>query len=273
MSTYHQLRVLIVCGTALVLAACGTDEPADAPPAAAAEAPAGDGAYDSASTATTATAGMSESPSIAEQIDGLWMYTGLTTSDGTDLPLTGVFLFKDGVFLQQAVFDSEPFDSAGAMAHAGPVTPEPETGSVHLVAEQTIGIAPGEEPALSFRASTEHDVTVSREGDALTLVFSMGTGTVQEFRYVGPGEGQLYALENGALAFVDGHFILVAGDANGATTGYGTFEEADDALALNVIRWAETDAAGTRNLKDTVMSASFEGGVLELGDGRRFPTL
>ena len=273
MSLHHQLRVPFLCGIALLMAACGADEPAEAPPAAAAEAPAGADAYDSASAATTATAGMTGSWSIAEQIDGLWMYTGLTTSDGTDLPLTGVFLFKDGVFLQQAVFDSAPFDTAGAMAHAGPVTPEPETGSVHLIAEQTIGIAPGESPALSFRASTEHDVTVNREGDALTLVFSMGTGTVQEFRYVGPGEGQVHALENGALAFVDGHFILVVGDENGATTGYGTFEEEDDALALNVIRWAETDGVETRNLKDTVITASFDGEALELADGRSFPTL
>ena len=272
MSLHHQLRLPILCGFATLLVACGADEPAEAP-SPAAETPAAAGAYDSASAATTATAGMTESWSIAEQIDGLWMYTGLTTSDGNDLPLTGVFLFKDGVFLQQAVFDGAPFDTAGAMAHAGPVTPEPETGSVHLVAEQTIGISPGESPALSFRASTEHDVTVSREGDALTLVFSMGTGTVQEFRYAGPGEGQVYALENGALAFVDGHFILVAGDESGATTGYGTFEEGDGALSLNVIRWAETDGVETRNLKDTVMSASFDDGVLELGDGRRFPTL
>ena len=273
MSLHHQLRVPFLCVAALSLAACGADEPADPPPAAAEEPASAAGAYDSASSATTATGGMTDSPSIAEQIDGLWMYTGLTTSDGTDLPLTGVFLFKDGVFLQQAVFNSEPFDTAGAMAHAGPVTPEPETGSVHLVAEQTIGIAPGESPALSFRASTEHDVTVSREDDALTLVFSMGTGTVQEFRYVGPGEGQVHALENGALAFVDGHFILVAGDGSGATTGYGTYERQGDALSLNVIRWAETDGAETRNLKDTAMGASFDGEVLELEDGRSFPTL
>ena len=266
MSIHHKLRISVLPGIAVLLAACGAEEAREVS-AATADDSAAAGAYDSASAATTG------SWSIAEQIDGLWMYTGLTTSDGSDLPLTGVFLFKDGVFLQQAVFDTAPFDTAGAMAHTGPVTPEPETGSVHLVAEQTIGISPGESPALSFRASTEHDVTVSREGDALTLVFSMGTGTVQEFRYVGPGEGQVHALENGALAFVDGHFILVAGDESGATTGYGTFEDGDDALSLNVIRWTETDGVKTRNLKDTAMSASFDDGVLEFEDGRRFETL
>ena len=263
MSIHHQLPTSLLCGIAVLLGACGANESPEAPEATA-------DAYNSAGTATTATG---DAASIAEQVDGLWMYTGLTTSDGTDLPLTGIFLFKDGVFLQQAVFDSDPFDMAGSMAHAGPVTPEPETRSVHLVAEQTIGIAPAESPALSFRASTEHDVTVSRDGDDLTLVFSMGTGTVQEFSYVGPGDGEVHALENGALAFVDGHFILVAGDESGATTGYGTFERQDDALSLNVIRWSETDGAETRNLKDTVVGASFDGEALVLEDGRSFPTL
>ena len=270
MSFKYQLRTSFLCGIAALLGACGADESSEAPAATADESATAD-AYDSASTATTATAGMMTA-SIAEQVDGLWMYTGLTTSDGTDLPLTGIFLFKDGVFLQQAVFDSDPFATAGSMAHAGPVTPEPATRSVHLVAEQTIGIAPGESPALSFRASTEHDVTVSRDGDDLTLVFSMGTGTVQEFSYLGPGEGQVHALENGALAFVDGHFILVAGDESGATTGYGTFERQDEALSLNVIRWSETDGVDSRNLKDTVVGARFDGDALVLEDGRSFPT-
>lgn len=212
----------------------------------------------------------SKSPSIEEQVGGLWLYTGLTTSDGADLPLTGIFLFKDGVFVQQAVFDGGSFDEAGSMAHAGPYKPEPETGSVHLVAEQTISIAPADSPALSFRRDTEHDVTVSRAGNDLTLIFSMGTGTVQEFTYVGPGEGELYALENGALAFVDGYFILVEGDEDGVTTGYGTFEKLDDTFSLKVIRWAEAGGAKATNLKDTVINATFDGRSFELEGGRSF---
>ncbi len=214
-----------------------------------------------------------ESPSIAEQVEGLWLYTGLTTSDGTDLPLTGIFLFKDGMFLQQAVFNDGPFEEAGSMAHAGPYRPEPATGSVHLIAEQTISIAPANSPALSFRRDTEHDVTVDRDGDALTLVFSMGTGTVQEFSHVGPGHGELYKLANGALAFVDGHFVLVEGDEDSVTTGYGTFEQRGEALSLNVIRWSEADGAGAGNIKDTVIEATFDGEALQLEDGRRFPVL
>jgi len=93
-------------------------------------------------------------PSLRQQVDGLWFYTGLTTSDGTDMPLTGIFLFKDGVFVQQAVFDGGSFDEAGSMAHAGPYRPEPATGSIHLVAEQTISVTPTDSPALSFSDGT-----------------------------------------------------------------------------------------------------------------------
>ncbi|MEO0998357.1 MAG: hypothetical protein AAFX58_12650, partial [Pseudomonadota bacterium] len=212
----YAFRGAMLCAFSLLASACGdTDERSESPPGAETA---------SARTAETQAAG-EQLPSIAEQVDGLWMYTGLTTSDGTDLPLTGVFLFKDGHFVQQAVFDSGPFEAAGSMAHAGPATPEPATGSVHLVAEQTISIAPEETPALSYRRDTEHDVTVSRSGDALTLIFGMGTGTVQEFRYVGPGAGELYRLQNGALAFVDGYFVLVDGSEESVTTGYGTFEK------------------------------------------------
>ena len=48
--------------------------------------------------------------SIDEQVNGLWMYTGLVTGDGTEMPLTGTFLFKDGIFVQQAVFDGGVFE-------------------------------------------------------------------------------------------------------------------------------------------------------------------
>lgn len=207
---------------------------------------------------------------LEDQVNGLWMYTGLTTKDGTELPLTGVFLFKDGFFLQQGVFNSEPFEAAGSMAHAGPTRPEPATGSMHLTAEQTISTDPTASPALSFRPDTEHDVTVSREGNELTLIFGMGTSTVQTFEWAGPGEGDVYILENGSLALVDGYFILVDGDENSLTTGYGTYSADGENLSLQVIRWAEADESGAKNLRDVSLQASFDGNVFTLADGRSF---
>jgi hypothetical protein len=207
---------------------------------------------------------------LEDQVNGLWMYTGLTTRDGAEMPLTGVFLFKDGVFLQQAVFNEEPFDTAGSMSHTGPTRAEPATGSVHLVAAQQISTSPGKTPALSFTTNTDHDVTVTREGKMLTLIFGMGTSTVQTFEWAGPADGELYMLENGALALVDGHFVLVEGNENTATTGYGTYTQDGESLALQVIRWSEADASGAKNLKDVSLQASFDGKALTLKDGRSF---
>ncbi|HEX2138696.1 MAG TPA: hypothetical protein VHG33_03180 [Woeseiaceae bacterium] len=217
---------------------------------------------------TLAAGGDDAAAAVEKQVDGLWMYTGLTSSDGQEMPLTGIFLFKDGTFVQQAVFDGVPFEEQGAMAHAGPY--EGKSDHVYLLAEQTISTAPGENRPLSFRADTEHHVTVDRQGDDLTLVFSMGTGTVQEFERVGPGEGELYDLADGALAFVDGHFLLVEGDEQAVVTGYGTYDRDGSDLQLNVIRWSEADASGATNLKDTTLQATFDGKVLALADGRRF---
>lgn len=204
--------------------------------------------------------------STEASVQGLWRYTGLTTSGGDDLPLTGIFLFKDGVFVQQAIFDGEPFDQQGAMAHAGPYTPAP--GSVHLVAEQTIFLSADNDPPLSFRRSTEHEVSVTRSGDELTLVF--GSGTVQEFERVGIGDGEIYMLQDGALAFADDYFILVQGDERAVTSGYGSFEKNGDELRLNVIRWAEASETGARNRRDVVIEATFDGQSFTLADGRSF---
>lgn len=212
--------------------------------------------------------GAESAKALERQVDGLWLYTGLTSSDGVDMPLTGIFLFKDGFFVQQAVFDGTPFEEQRAMAHAGPV--QPKADHIHLVAEQTISTSPGEAPYLSFRAETQHDVTVDRSGDRLELVFSMGKGTVQDFERAGPGDGEVYHLADGALALVDGYFILVEGDVGGVVTGYGTYQRHGDDLDIQVIRWAEASPSGATNMKDTTLQATFDGNVLVLTDGRRF---
>ena len=212
--------------------------------------------------------GCATAASIEEQVDGLWYYTGLSTTDGKEMPLTGVFLFKDGVFIQQAIFNGEPFEAQGSMAHAGPY--RPDAASVHLVAEQTISTEPTGEQSLSSAGMTEHDVTVARTGDDLKLVFNMGKGTVQEFSYVGPGKGDLYRLKDGAMAFVDGHFLLVAGDASGLASGYGTYEKKGDAVTLKVIRWTDVVGSKVANFRDTTWNAKFDGKTFSLPDGRSF---
>lgn len=259
MRMYHPGRTFLLCVIALLIYGCDSADQS-ATPAALDQPPALD--------QTALDEPTLDEPTLEQQVEGLWFYTGLTTSDGTEMPLTGIFLFKDGVFVQQSVFNGEPFEEQGAMAHAGPYSAGPEW--VHLVAEQTISTAPLDSSPLSFTANTEHDLAVSRSGDDLSIVFSKGTSTVQNFVYVGPGEGELYGIQNGALAFVDGYFILVQGDESGVVTGYGTFEKDGDSLTLNIIRWAESDQSVASNLRDTTMQATFDGQLFTLEDGRSF---
>ena len=205
---------------------------------------------------------------LEKQVSGLWLYTGLTTSDGKELPLKGIFLFKDDIFVQYAAFEGEPLKDQRAMAHAGPYSVV--DGFIHLVARQTISTIPTEESALTSRGLTEHDVAVNRSGKDLTLVFSKGTGTVQNFERVGSGAGEVYMLDDGALALVDGYFILVNGDESRADTGYGTYEKDGNSIVLKVARWTKADSSSASNIFDTELKATFDGRSLELEDGQSF---
>jgi hypothetical protein len=199
--------------------------------------------------------------------EGLWAYTSLQAGgSGQMMPLTGVILYKDGLFAQQSIFDGEPFDAQGAMAHAGPFGAGPK--GIHMTAEQTISTAPGKDPALKFRRDTQHDITVDRAGDSLTIVF--GSGTVQKFKRIGPAQGDIYKLQNGVLALVDNHFVLVAGDEQAVVTGYGKFQRNGTAYDLQVIRWSEATPAKATNRRDGSLKATFDGKTFALADGRAF---
>lgn len=199
--------------------------------------------------------------------EGLWAYTALIGgSRKENMPLTGVILFKDGIFAQQSIFDGEPFETQGAMAHAGPFGAGPR--GVHMTAEQTISVAPGKDPPLSFRRDTQHDISVARSGDEMTIVFA--SGTVQKFTRIGPADGHVHRLDKGVLALVDGHFVLVHGDESGVVSGYGTYTRSGTAYTLDAIRWSESTPTEAINKRDFRQRAEFDGSTLTLADGRRF---
>lgn len=250
MKEIHRYLFSLLCIAAL--AACGSKAPEPA-----------------AATEPAATPQPAANPKALEDIVGFWDYTSLKAGGSGELmPLTGVILFKDGIFAQQSIFDGEPFEKQGAMAHAG------SYGSgrlgVHMVAPQTISIAPGETPPLTFQADTQHDISVQRAGDELTIVF--GSGTVQTFKRIGPGSGQIYQFDKGLLALVDGYFLLVDGDAQSVVSGYGKYRNEGTAYDLEVIRWAEANnqSATAKNLRDVVLKATFDGKTFTLADGRTF---
>jgi hypothetical protein len=202
----------------------------------------------------------------AESAEGLWKYTTLARPGGAELQLTGLFLIKEGWFAQQSIFDAEPFEEQVAMAHAGTYEASPK--GIDLVAEQTVTVSPKGDPPLSSRGRTEHELSVTRSGDKLTLVF--GSGTVQEFERVGDGSGKIYSLADGLLAFVSGYFFLVEADQDSVTSGYGTFEKNGNSYDLRIIRWAETEGEDLTYRRDGSLEATFDGKVLVLPDGQSF---
>ncbi|MBN7795585.1 hypothetical protein [Parahaliea mediterranea] len=200
-------------------------------------------------------------------VEGLWNYTGLTSSSGVDMPLTGIFLLADGKFLQQAVFHDGGPAPKQAMAHTGTYTATDK--GIELQAGQTLSLAPAGGQALADAGATTHALDVTREGDAMTLVF--GSGTVQTLEKIGDAdEADIYPLENGMLAFTGGYFILVDGNAERAVTGYGTYRQEGGQLLLEVIRWAESAEGLAQNLRDVTLTARFDGQRLVLADGRIF---
>lgn len=215
----------------------------------------------------THTVGAAPKSDSLKAAEGLWAYTTLQGGGkGAEVPLSGVILFKDGIFAQQSIYNGQPFEKQGAMAHAGPYGAGPL--GIHLTAEQTISIAPEKPKPLNFRPDTEHDLSAERSGDDMKIVFD--SGTVQKFKRIGPADGEIYRLEKGVLALVDGHFVLVDGDENGVVTGYGKYKHSGTAYDLNVIRWAESKGSTAINRRDVVLKATFDGKTLALADGRSF---
>jgi hypothetical protein len=205
---------------------------------------------------------------VMQAVEGLWAYTDLVTRDGQSLPLTGVILFKDGTFVQQSIFNGEPFEAQGAMAHAGPYWPG--GAGLRMTSDPTLSLDPGSETPLTSVGVLEHDISVRRDGGELVIQFGGGTSTVQSFRRLGDAaDAALYPLEDGVFALVDGHFILVSGDAQHAVTGYGTYERDGDALTLAITRWAESDGEQVTNRRDTTLAATFDGATLALPGGQR----
>lgn len=208
----------------------------------------------------------STSDAALKAAEGLWAYTSLQAGSGEMMPLSGVILFKDGVFAQQSIFEGEPFEKQGVMAHAGPYEAGPR--GIRMTAQQTVSVAPDKQPALRFRRDTQHNISPERSGDELTIVFE--TGTVQKFKRIGPASGQIHALENGLLALVDGHFVLVEGNEQAVVSGYGRYKHTGDAYEFDVMRWSEASATQAINRRDVKIKATFDGKQLKLGDGRTF---
>jgi hypothetical protein len=199
--------------------------------------------------------GAAQDPSVG----GLWSYETLMAARGPISLLSGYFLFKDGYFLQEALSDGEPFDQQLVQGHAGTYT---EGATMKLVAEVQLAVTPTRKPAVSSSPGRAHQITPTLKGDHLTLTF--GSGTVQTFRRVGPGEGDVFLLEHGALALVDARFLIVFEGGGRQIVGAGRAERRGSQLDLVADRWMTARDGEARYHRHVKIDAVLERGELRI---------
>jgi hypothetical protein len=200
---------------------------------------------------------------LEEEIEGLWRYRTIARAGGSEAALDGLFLFQGGRFVQQSLNTGEPWDRQLAQAHAGSYRHEGE--KLVLVSEVGLVVDPGREPPVENRRDGRHEVTARRSGDSLTLTF--GTGTVQRLERVGPGQGRIELLDRGALALVDGRFLLAAETGTRAVGGSGTFEEREERLRLRSERWFRVEDGKPTYSRGQSLEVVLEADRLRLPDG------
>jgi len=164
---------------------------------------------------------------------GLWRYVSLGRPTGDESKLDGLFVFQNGRFVQQALNIGEPTSAQVAQAHAGTYTVE--DGKIKLLAEVGLVVSPAATSPVTSNPNGNHVLAVARNDNRLVLTF--GSGTVQKFTRVGPASGRIVPLSKGALALVDGLFLLVFQQGDRAIAGSGAFTAKGTALHFVPERW------------------------------------
>jgi uncharacterized protein (DUF885 family) len=172
-------------------------------------------------------------PDAALGAAGLWRYRSLGRPTGDETKLDGLFVFHDGRFVQQSLNLGDPSTAQVAQAHAGTYTVE--NGKLRLLAKVGLIVNPTAPAPVASSPNRPHELSVARASDNLVLTF--GSGTVQKFVRVGPAAGRIVPLANGALALVDGHFILVFENGSRAIAGSGTYTADGTRLRFTPERW------------------------------------
>jgi hypothetical protein len=201
-----------------------------------------------------------DSPAMAG-LEGLWSYETLKGSGRDPVGLTGLMVFHQGLFLQQAIHHGDPADQQMGQAHSGTYT---SIGSkLHLKASVGLITSPPSIPPLTTRTNSSHELDIKRDDDSLVLQFR--TGTIQTFTRV-PLEGKvsIFKLDRGSLALLDDRFILVAEKGNRSATGSGYFRRKGDHLHLRAQRWCAANGDEVEYLFNQEVLARFDGTTLVL---------
>lgn len=166
-------------------------------------------------------------------IEGLWSYQAIASKGGTEVPIRGFIVFRDGRFVQQTLNVGEPADRQVAQAHAGKYQIEGQV--LRMIADVGYVITPTRPTPIDPRPNSKHELKIARSGSSMALTFD--TGTVQKLTLAGPAKGRIYPLGDGALALVDGRFVLAAETGGRVVAGSGSFERTGTALSLTPERW------------------------------------
>jgi len=205
---------------------------------------------------------MAQDPEIMEAIDGLWSYETLQIGENPPVPLTGLFLFQNGRFLQQTINDGEIFIDQLGMGHSG--TYEWHQGLIRLLAKVGLMIEPTRTPVLESRSNSLHHIIPELSRNRLTLSFDMGV--IQKLTRVAKVDriGKIIDLDKGGLGLVGDRFILVAERPGEGVAGSGHFTRSGNELRLKVNRWFTLRESRVNYQRDGIVIASFDGQTLTL---------
>ena len=201
----------------------------------------------------------------ADEIAGLWIYESFDRPVHGVKPLVGLFLFKEGRFVHQAMHGSEPMEEQLADAHIGRYRLKSED-IVQFDVDTGIVVTPAGESLLSARSDTSHDVGYERSGEYLFLSFA--NGATEKLVKVPINKIELIDLDRGTLALTDRHFILVTEPEGGWLAGSGLYEREEHNIRLEAMRWFEVRDGKADYAADETFEATFDGELLKLHDGR-----
>jgi hypothetical protein len=209
-----------------------------------------------------------QDPEIMEVVEGLWSYETLQIGESPPVPLTGLFLFQNGRFLQQTINEGGIFVEQLGMGHSG--TYEWRQGIIRLLAKVGLMIEPTKTPILESRSNSLHHITPDLSGDRLTLSFDMGV--IQKLTRVTKGDQfeKIIDLDEGGLGLVGDRFILVAEHPGEGVAGSGHFTRSENELRFKVDRWFTLRESQAQYQRDGVIVAIFDGQKLSLPKGMTF---
>ena len=206
-------------------------------------------------------------PAYADEIAGLWIYESFDRPVHGVKPLVGLFLFKEGRFVHQAMHGSEPMEDQLADAHIGRYRFKSED-IVQFDVDTGIVVTPAGESLLSARSNTSHDVGYEVSGENLFISFA--NGATEKLVKVPDDKADLIDLDRGTLALTGRHFILVTEPEGGWLAGSGRYQREEHDIQLDAMRWFEVRGGKARYAADKTFEATFDGKMLRLHGGPGF---